>query len=301
MSKRSAGIYHGYLVIDKPGGWTSHDVVARVRRTLNEQRVGHAGTLDPAAVGVLPLAVGDATRTIEYLAGASKSYLADVTLGVTTDSYDGDGRVTRIADPGGIDRSDVEMVLAAFRGEIEQLPPMYSAIQVGGRRLHALARAGVEVERAVRPVTIDQLEVIDWAPPVFSLFIDCSKGTYVRSLAHDLGQRLGVGAYLSNLVRLRTGPFTLADAIRLDELPGLLKREPWALIAVHPDVAVHDRGAAVIGPLASVRWRQGSGVVITGRANDVVRVYDVAGTWLGVGQVVPEESFLRPLKVVAAS
>lgn len=300
MSKRSTGRYHGYLVIDKPGGWTSHDVVARVRRILNERRIGHTGTLDPAAVGVLPVAVGEATRTIEYLAEASKSYVAEVTLGVTTGSYDGDGRVTRIADANAIGREEVEATLSGFRGEIEQVPPMFSAIQVGGRRLHELARAGVEIDRKARPVTIYQLDLVDWSPPVFSLVIDCSKGTYVRSLAHDLGECLGVGAYLSNLVRIRSGPFTLADAVRLHDLPALLESEPWEQIAVHPDVALLDRRAIAIDPAASVRWQQGRGMDLTGRADEVLRVYDVAGTWLGVGQIVAEESYFRPSKVIAA-
>lgn len=300
MSKRTAGRFHGYLVIDKPGGWTSHDVVARVRRILGERRIGHAGTLDPAATGVLPLAVGDATRTIEYLAGASKSYLAEITLGVTTDSYDGDGRVTEVTNASGITRAHVEAALEAFRGEIAQVPPMYSAIQVGGRRLHELARAGVEVERAARPVTIYGLEVTGWCPPSFALFVDCSKGTYVRSLAHDLGARLGVGAYLANLVRLRTGPFTLCDAVRVDDLPGLLEREPWAEIAVHPDAATHDRRAAVVGQVSSDRWRTGNGVPLAGAAGELMRVYDGAGAWLGVGQIAPDGAVLRPVKVIVA-
>lgn len=301
MSKRGAGKYHGYLVVDKPGGWTSHDVVGRVRRILNERRVGHAGTLDPAAVGVLPVAVGDATRTIEYLSNASKSYIAEVTLGITTDSFDGDGRVTSVTDPGPIDRETVAGALDAFRGEIAQVPPMFSAVQVAGRRLHELARAGVQVERAARMVTINALEIILWAPPIFSLYIDCSKGTYVRSLVHDLGERLGTGAYLSNLVRVRTGPFTLADAVRLEQLPEMMESEPWPLIAVHPDVALHDWDAAVIGPDATTRWRHGSPLPYAGRAGEIVRVYDDAGVWLGVGQVAPEGQLLRPVKVVSAS
>jgi tRNA pseudouridine55 synthase len=245
--------------------------------------------------------VGDATRSIEYLAAAAKSYLAEVTLGVTTDSYDGDGQLIATADPGGISRDQVELALDAFRGEIAQVPPMYSAIQVGGRRLHELARAGVEVERAARTVTIHHLALIDWSPPVCSLFVDCSKGTYVRSLAHDLGARLGVGAFLSHLVRVRTGPFTLCDAVRLDELPGLLEHEPWEQIAIHPDVALQDRRVAVIGAPNRERWGHGIAMPIAGAAGELLRVYDDAGTWLGVGQIDPEGAFLRPLKVIATS
>src|SRR5215218_10057452 len=146
--------YHGILVIDKPAGWTSHDVVARARRLLGERHIGHAGTLDPAATGVLPLAVGDATKVVEYLSDASKTYLAEITLGVETDSYDGDGRVLRVTTIDGVTPDDLERGLSTLRGEIDQVPPMHSALKVGGKRLYELARRGEEIERKPRRITI---------------------------------------------------------------------------------------------------------------------------------------------------
>jgi len=161
----------GYLIVDKPAGWTSFDVVARARRLLGERKVGHAGTLDPAATGVLPLAVGSATKTLEYLAGSSKSYLAEVTFGVETDSQDIDGVVTAVRDASGLPAERVEAALAGFRGDLAQIPPMHSAIKIGGQRLYDLARRGEEIDRPPRPVTIHRLELVGWAPPVATLSV----------------------------------------------------------------------------------------------------------------------------------
>ena len=301
MTGRRSSRRHGYVVIDKPGGWTSHDVVARARRVLGERRVGHAGTLDPAAVGVLPLAVGDATRTVEYLSAAGKSYLAEVTLGIETDSYDSDGVLVAIRDASGVTRTLIEDRLREFQGTIGQLPPMHSAIRVDGKRLYDQARAGNTVERSTRTVTIHRLELLEWDPPTITLLIDCSKGTYVRSLAHDLGQALGVGAMLANLVRLRTGPFTLCDAMTLTELERVVDVEPWSSIAYHPDVPLMDRPAAVLDAETALRWRQGSSVTFSTLSDaGLHRVYDEDGLWLGIGDGDPETRRLRPTKVINA-
>lgn len=297
MSRR-----HGYIVIDKPGGWTSHDVVGRVRRIVGERRVGHAGTLDPAAVGVLPVAVGDATRTIEYLSDASKTYLAEMTLGIETDSYDTDGVLVAQSDAGHVTRAMVEEQLMSFRGTIAQLPPMHSAIRVGGQRLYTLARKGVVIDRAARQITINDLQLVSWAHPVFSLLIDCSKGTYVRSLAHDLGQAVAVGAVLSNLIRLRTGPFDLCDAITLSELERLIEHERWSAVAYHPDVPLLDRPAAILDDDSSSRWRQGRPILMGIPLNaGVHRVYDETGEWIGIGDGDPTTGSLRPVKVITAA
>ncbi|HEX2281203.1 MAG TPA: tRNA pseudouridine(55) synthase TruB, partial [Thermomicrobiales bacterium] len=176
---------HGYLVIDKPAGWTSFDVVARARHLLGEKKIGHAGTLDPAATGVLPLAVGTATKTLEFLNDASKTYLAEVTFGVETDSHDIEGRVTRVTGTGEVTPDALEEVLARFRGSGEQVPPMHAAIKVGGQKLYDLARRGEEIPRSPRPVTFSCLEMLEWNPPTATLLVDCSKGTYIRALARD--------------------------------------------------------------------------------------------------------------------
>jgi len=301
MTKRATrGLYHGYLVIDKPAGWTSHDVVARVRRIVGERRVGHAGTLDPAAVGVLPVAVGLATRTIEYLAEASKAYVADITFGVTTDSADGDGTVTAVAPVDGLSHEGVAAALDGFRGDILQVPPMHSAIKIGGERLYQRAHRGEEIDVPPRPVTIHEIALMAWEPPVATVYVACSKGTYIRSLARDLGAALGPEAYLSNLVRVQTGPFTLADAIRIEELPGLMESEPWETIAHHPDAALDHLPAVVLDDTQAATWRQGQEIEV-GRVLDTVRVYDASGEWLGVGQPDESGTRIKPAKVVSAA
>ena len=274
---------HGYLVIDKPAGWTSFDVVARARRLLGEKRIGHAGTLDPAATGVLPLAVGMATKTLEFLNDASKTYLAEVTFGVETDSHDSDGRVTRIAGAAAAERGAVAATLARFRGPGEQMPPMHAAIKVGGQKLYELARRGEEIARAPRPVTFHCLELLEWEPPAATLLVDCSKGTYIRALARDLGAAPGTGAYLSNLVRLRSGPFHLCQAMTMDELTRIELPWAWPWVAVHPDIPVQDWPALILDeddcPSLAARLDHPRRSPRVGP----VRAYDAAGDWLGTG------------------
>ncbi len=294
----------GFLIVDKPAGWTSFDVVARARRLLGERKIGHAGTLDPAATGVLPLAVGSATKTLEYLSGSSKSYLAEVVFGVETDSYDIDGRVTVIRDATELSEAAVAGALDAFRGDLAQIPPMHSAIKVGGRKLYDLARKGEEIERAPRPVTIHHLELLGWEPPVATLWVDCSKGTYIRSLARDLGEALGVGAHLGNLVRYRTGPFTLCEAVTMGELADLAAEGalPWAWpsLAAHPDSVVLDLPALLLDADGARRWRQGSPIPADSPAAGDCRAYDEDGTWLGLGKADATGASWRPAKVIAA-
>lgn len=290
---------HGYLVIDKPAGLTSFDVVARARRLLGEKRIGHAGTLDPAATGVLPLAVGAATKTLEFLTDASKTYLADVTFGVETDSHDIEGTVTRVADAGALTADQIDAALAGFRGSGEQIPPMHAAIKVGGQKLYDLARRGEEIPRAPRPATFFVLEMLEWAPPTATLLVDCSKGTYIRSLARDLGVALGTGAYLSNLVRLRSGPFHLCEAITLDELAEIDLPWAWPQIAVHPDVPVWSWPALILDHDEARRWRQGSAIASMRHASGPVRAYAIDGDWLGTGHADEAGAGWRPRKVFA--
>jgi tRNA pseudouridine55 synthase len=213
----------GLLVINKPIGLTSHDVVNKVRWLSGIRRVGHAGTLDPLASGVLLLAVGRATRLIEYLVGRSKRYQAVVRLGQETDTYDREGEV--VAErPVQVTDSQLEAALERFRGPIEQVPPMFSAVKQGGQPLYRLARRGQAVERPARAITIYELSLLDWRPPEIELLIHCSSGTYIRSLAHDLGQVLGCGGHLATLRRLAVGDFTLDQAV---PLPVLDRKTGW--------------------------------------------------------------------------
>ncbi len=208
---------NGVLTIDKPAGWTSMDVCAKLRGILREKRVGHAGTLDPMATGVLPVLVGRATRAVDFVAQGEKEYVAALRLGVETDTQDLTGAVLAQAPVPPDARARLEALLPRFTGEIDQVPPMYSAVKVGGRKLYELARKGMEVERRPRRVTIHTLEILDQSGPgAFTLRVVCSKGTYVRTLCHDLGRALGCGGAMAVLRRTRVGRFTLEGAVTLE-------------------------------------------------------------------------------------
>lgn len=222
----------GCAVVDKPAGMTSHDVVAKARRLLGERRVGHAGTLDPDATGVLVLGIGRATRLLRFATALHKTYAGEVVLGVTTTTLDASGEVTGHFAMGEVTLEAARAAAAGLTGRIEQLPPMVSAVQVGGRRLHELAREGLEVERASRLVEVSRFEVEAGRDPgVLEVLVECSSGTYVRSLAADLGTALGGGAHLRNLRRLAVGGFGVEDACALDELSPATLRPPGDLVA----------------------------------------------------------------------
>lgn len=208
----------GVLNIDKPQGITSHDVVNRVRRVSGIRRVGHAGTLDPLATGVLLVCLGRATRLSEYLMGQRKSYRAVIRLGQTTNTYDADGEVTQERPFAHLTFDTITAALSMFHGVIQQLPPMYSAVKKNGQPLYKLARQGIEIERQGRSVTIYEIAVQQWQPPHLQITLTCSSGTYVRTLAHDLGAALGCGGHIIDLRRTQVGAFAVADAVSLDAL-----------------------------------------------------------------------------------
>ncbi|MGI9029820.1 MAG: tRNA pseudouridine(55) synthase TruB [Ilumatobacteraceae bacterium] len=217
MARRPPTV-HGVAVVDKPTGVTSHDVVGQLRRRFGERRIGHAGTLDPSATGVLVVGVGSVTRLLRFVGDGTKRYTGEVVLGVETDTLDADGAVTATHDMGDVSLDDAQRVAAELTGAIEQVPPMVSALKVGGRRLHELAREGVEVDRAARPVTVHRFDVAAASEPgVLAIEVECSAGTYVRTLAADLGRRLGGGAHLRHLRRTAVGPFTIDEARPPDE------------------------------------------------------------------------------------
>jgi tRNA pseudouridine55 synthase len=208
----------GILNINKARGMTSHDVVARVRRITGQRKVGHAGTLDPMATGVLLLCLGKATRVSEYLMANDKVYHARVQLGITTETYDIEGQITGRAEIDHVTRAQVEHELEMLTAISEQVPPMYSAIKHKGAPLYRLARRGETVTRKARTIEIERLDLLEWSPPQLQLEIHCSKGTYVRSLAHDLGQRLGCGAHLTGLVRVSSGRFHIQEAATVEDV-----------------------------------------------------------------------------------
>ncbi len=226
----------GVLVIDKPAGPTSFDVVERVKRLLRAEKAGHTGTLDPLATGVLAVCVGDAVKLQQYLADGDKAYQALVAFGEATTTQDAEGEVIARGDPAWLDAEAIRAALARFLGEIEQVPPMFSAVRVGGRRLHEAARAGEEMERPARRIRVDAFELLELEPPQGGLVrarmaVRCGKGTYVRTLAADLGAALGVPSYLAGLRRTAAGPFRLEEAIALDEAERLARADRASLAA----------------------------------------------------------------------
>ncbi len=244
MGRRPAPAIDGLCVVDKPAGWTSHDVVAKARGILGTRKVGHSGTLDPDATGVLVLGVGRATRLLRFLTALGKSYVGEVVLGATTTTLDAAGEVTATFDMGEVTLDDVRRVAVRFVGDIEQIPPMVSAVKVDGRRLHELAREGIEIERKPRPVTIGRIDVEPTDEPhVFRLSVDCGSGTYIRTLAADIGEALGGGAHLRALRRTAVGGFTDADARPLDGLELLPMRE---VLRDYPRLDADSAGVAAL-------------------------------------------------------
>jgi tRNA pseudouridine55 synthase len=291
----------GILVVDKAAGVTSFDAVALARRRLGVRRIGHAGTLDPPATGVLPLLVGEATKLTPYLMDQDKTYVATVRFGVTTDTHDLAGRVLSETPVTGLTRAAVEAACRAFVGRITQTPPMYSAVHHEGRRLYELAREGVEVERAPREVLVRALEVEAVGEASATLSIVCGKGTYVRVLAADLGAALGWGGAVERLVRTRLGPFSLADAVAWSDLE---HAPPAALRArMRPlDAALAHLPAARLDAAGARRFSHGQAADVGAplAPGSLARVYDAEGGLLGVGQAEATGRGVRPLRMVHA-
>ncbi len=281
----------GLLVVDKPAGMTSHDVVARCRRVFGQRRVGHAGTLDPDATGVLLVGLGRATRLLRWLTGLPKRYTGEVVLGVATSTLDSSGEVTGRWDMARVTLEEARVAAASLTGEIDQVPPMVSALKVGGRRLHQLAREGSEVERAPRRVTVERFELSlppgrsadpHGGGPVLALDVTCSSGTYVRSLAADLGEQLGGGAHLRALRRTAVGPFTDADAVGLDRVgPAHLRPPAACLPGMTTVVADSEVGEAVThGRVLDAAALAGSGPgpwAVLDRSGELLAVYEDHG------------------------
>lgn len=295
--------FHGLLIIDKPAGWTSHDVVGRIRRLAGQRSVGHAGTLDPAATGVLPVALGSALRALECLAGATKSYRAEITFGLTTDALDADGRLTTQCNPPALTTDRMRDLLAGFSGPLEQVPPVFSAIKIDGTPLYERARRGETIEVPKRPVVVHAIELVSWDSAVLTVDIDCSKGFYVRSFARDIGERAGSCAYLSNLVRTRVGDFDLCDAWTLQELSDAPLADEWEQIAVAPDATAFDLPAVILSDQRARDWHHGKRWALDAPGNPgPVRVYDSAGVWLGIAEITSDDdvAILHPRKVIPA-
>jgi tRNA pseudouridine55 synthase len=292
----------GILNINKPAGITSYTVVAMVKRMTGEKHVGHAGTLDPAARGVLPICLGQATRLVEYLMDSTKTYLAEIELGISTDSFDMEGTVTQRCDASAIDIKQIETALTAFRGVISQIPPMYSAVKHQGKPLYELAREGIEVERKIRTAKIYSLDIKDWHNPFLTIEVTCGKGTYIRSLANDLGQALGCGAVLKTLVRSRCGVFEIEDATTPEQLEQSCKGGYWESLLYPMDSILSLWETAIVSPEKAQFIRNGVLVSLSENTElaatiEFCRAYTQDGNLLGILHFDAEKKLWQPEKV----
>ena len=302
---------NGILNINKPEGPTSFNIVSRIKKLTGEKRVGHAGTLDPAASGVLPICFGHGTRVIEYLMDSTKDYRAEIEFGKTTDTYDATGSITSSKDSSFVDKNQIETILNTFLGEIQQVPPIFSALKHKGKPYYELARVGIDIEIPSRSVTIHNVTVRDWQPPVVTIDVTCGKGTYIRSIAHDLGQIIGCGAYMKSLVRRKYGPFSIDNSISSDELEQVRTENYWQRY-IHPidSVLLHLK-AIVVNDDSRQNIQNGRPIenivivsqTLTDQSQSAecqethCRAYGLDGRFLGILRYVTETGQWQPEKV----
>lgn len=286
----------GFLNLNKPFDWTSHDCVARVRKLLRLKRVGHAGTLDPAATGVLPIALGRATRLLQYLP-ETKAYKATIRLGVQTTTDDLQGEIITSQPCPGLNFADVKTAMSQFQGKIEQIPPIYSAIQVDGKRLYDLARKGEIVEVPKRTVEIFHTEILDWRDgdfPELDVAIACGSGTYIRAIARDLGAILETGGTLAALVRTASSGFNLTDSLTLTDLETQLQTGTFQPSI--PDIALQHIPSVTLPDISAQKWCQGQKIPLTLDFSGLTRVYDPEASLLGIGKL--QDGVLIPTTVL---
>lgn len=288
----------GILVVDKRAGVTSFDAVAEVRRRLRVRRVGHAGTLDPGATGVLPILVGEATKLMPYLVHQDKEYRATLRLGVTTDTLDAGGRVLTTAPVPTLTREQAQLACRPFIGRIRQVPPMYSAVHHEGRRLYELARQGIEVDRRPREAVVHAIAVEEIGEERLTLRVVCGKGTYVRVLAADLGAALGCGALVEHLVRTRVGPFDLAHAVAWEELTVAAASALWARV-LPPEAALAGWATVRLDLVAARHFVNGQAVEVPGAPPaGPVRVHAADGSFLGIGEGIAGGKRVKPVRIL---
>lgn len=283
---------NGIILVDKPQDWTSHDVVAKLRGVLHERRIGHSGTLDPLATGLLVVFVGRATRAVEFAEADSKEYLAGLRLGVSTDTQDITGNV--IAKCNALpDEAAVRETLYRFIGDIEQIPPMYSAIKIGGKKLYELARRGESVERTPRKITVSSIDIVDKDGTDYILNISCSKGTYVRTLCNDIGDALGCGACMSSLRRTRAGAFSVDEAHSLEDIEAAALEDRLSDIILPVDALFAPFPKLTVSESAAKRLKNGNVIKVSAEDGDY-RVYSDSEEFLLLGRV--EDGKLKTIK-----
>lgn len=300
-------MYNGILNVYKEAGYTSHDVVAKLRGICGQKKIGHTGTLDPEAVGVLPVCFGSGTKLCGLLTDWDKEYIAVLRLGLSTDTQDMTGQVLSKADAQTLAKLDEERVregILHFLGGYEQTPPMYSALKVNGKKLYELARAGKEVERKPRPVTIHELEILELSLPLVRFRVVCSKGTYIRTLCHDIGQRLLVGGVMESLTRSRVGIFSIDGALKLAEIERLRDEDKISNVIISPDavfpglraVKVSDNAVRLLyngNRIPESMFRKG----ISLEDGEEVRMYDREGRFYGIYQYHGRDRDMKPVKM----
>ncbi len=278
---------NGILLVDKPQDWTSHDVVGKLRGILHERRIGHSGTLDPMATGLLVVFVGRATRAVEFAEAHSKEYIAGLRLGITTDTQDITGNVLHETSQN-VTENELKSVLSEFFGDIQQIPPMYSAIKIGGKKLYELARKGESVERKPRNVNISKLEIRGREDGAYILDVCCSKGTYIRTLCNDIGEKLGCGGCMSSLRRVKAGMFDIAEAHTIEEIaesPEKYLIPVDKLFCDYPEITVDKR--------TELRLRNGN-FIKSSAADGTYRVYGEGGEFLLIGEI--QQGILKTIK-----
>ena len=295
----------GIINIYKDKGFTSHDVVAVVRRTINQKKVGHTGTLDPDATGVLPICVGKATKLADYIMAAEKTYIAEITLGVATDTLDSSGNVLETKEVN-CSEEDIRNAVKSFIGEQDQVPPMYSAIKINGKKLYELAREGKEIERKARRINIFDIEILSFEmPDKFRIKVDCSKGTYIRTLCGDIGEKLGCGAHMSSLERTRSGSFVKENSITLDELKNLCENGDSDKVLLSMEKAVEKYKKIIVSPKAEKLLYNGAKIYKNffknndnAEKDEIVAVYDSKMSLVGLYTLLfdeeKNEAYIKP-------
>ncbi|MDA0676548.1 MAG: tRNA pseudouridine(55) synthase TruB [Chloroflexi bacterium] len=297
----------GYLNVNKPRDWTSTDVVRKLKGMTKVKKIGHGGTLDPLATGVLPVCLGNATRFAETILMGTKEYRLTLSLGTSTNTYDSEGDVTSERDWSGVTREMADAALEQFPGKYEQTPPMFSAVKMGGKRLYELARQGIEVERKARSVEVKQLTLVSWNLPEMVLDVECSHGFYARVLAHELGEALGCGAHLSGLVRTRAGKFKIEESHTLEEIQQYADEGRWKELVVPMDFTLQHLPSVTLDPITTESVQHGQplpvgqfGTPVGAKPGQQLRAYDSDSNLLAILVFEPEKLGWRPEKVLAA-
>ncbi len=275
---------NGLIIIDKPSGFTSHDVVSKVRGILSYRKVGHIGTLDPEATGVLPVCIGKGTKVSDMLMNSDKEYVAEVKLGVVTDTQDIFGEVMATSDSSSVTLQSITDALQHFTGEIKQIPPMYSAIKINGQKMYDLARKGIEVERKPRNITVYSIELLSFENDVFKISVKCSKGTYIRTLCHDIGTYLGCGACMLSLRRTQSGMFCDNDAITLAQLEQAVQNDTLTQVLVPTDKVFYQLEPVNVNDEIKTRLKNGAPSTIS-KELGTYRVYDKNNNFIAIGEV----------------